>query len=191
MQEVAIAVAAGVPDDPRQSLFEGIDRVPAATTIVFDRRGEARSTTYWAMDWDRSIRFPRDDDYVDAARELVDRAVARCLRLAGPVVAMLSGGLDSPGVSATAARLASPDRVNAITLVRFGIDAANLAKIFNHGFTTRKDGHGFGLHSGALAARNLGGRIHVASDGPGQGARFTLELPLAKAEVLAPAEAAA
>ncbi|MBL9188634.1 MAG: HAMP domain-containing protein [Opitutaceae bacterium] len=59
-----------------------------------------------------------------------------------------------------------------------GIPAENLQKIFQHGFTTRRDGHGFGLHSGALAARNLGGTVHVHSDGPGLGARFTLDLPL-------------
>ncbi len=58
-----------------------------------------------------------------------------------------------------------------------GIPAENLARIFNHGFTTRKDGHGFGLHSGALAARELGGTLSVQSAGPGQGATFTLELP--------------
>ena len=59
-----------------------------------------------------------------------------------------------------------------------GIPAENMEKIFRHGFTTRKDGHGFGLHSGALAARNLGGSVQVFSAGPGQGARFTLDLPL-------------
>jgi signal transduction histidine kinase len=59
-----------------------------------------------------------------------------------------------------------------------GIPAENLTRIFNHGFTTRKDGHGFGLHSGALAAQQLGGALLVQSDGPGQGATFTLELPV-------------
>ncbi|MBV4495287.1 GHKL domain-containing protein [Pseudomonas sp. SWRI12] len=59
-----------------------------------------------------------------------------------------------------------------------GICAENLARIFNHGFTTRKDGHGFGLHSCALAAVEMNGRLHVHSDGPGQGALFTLEIPL-------------
>lgn len=59
-----------------------------------------------------------------------------------------------------------------------GIPAENLQKIFQHGFSTRKDGHGFGLHSGAIDARNLGGSVHVHSDGVGRGARFTLELPL-------------
>src|ERR1041384_8015344 len=58
-----------------------------------------------------------------------------------------------------------------------GISPENLDRIFGHGFTTRKNGHGFGLHSGALAAKELGGSLTVASDGPGKGAVFTLPLP--------------
>ena len=58
-----------------------------------------------------------------------------------------------------------------------GIPPENLKRIFNHGFTTKKDGHGFGLHSGANAATEMGGSVSVHSDGPGQGATFTLELP--------------
>ena len=59
-----------------------------------------------------------------------------------------------------------------------GIPAENLTQIFSHGFTTRKSGHGFGLHNGALAAKILGGSLDVRSDGPGAGATFTLHLPL-------------
>jgi PAS domain S-box-containing protein len=59
-----------------------------------------------------------------------------------------------------------------------GIPEENLTRIFNHGFTTRKEGHGFGLHSGALAAKELGGTLVVFSKGIGHGAAFTLELPL-------------
>jgi signal transduction histidine kinase len=58
-----------------------------------------------------------------------------------------------------------------------GIPAENLTRIFNHGFTTRKSGHGFGLHSGALAAKELGGSLTVVSEGCGKGATFVLELP--------------
>jgi C4-dicarboxylate-specific signal transduction histidine kinase len=58
-----------------------------------------------------------------------------------------------------------------------GIAPKNLTRIFSHGFTTRRDGHGFGLHSGALAAREMGGNLRVESNGLGQGATFTLELP--------------
>jgi len=66
-----------------------------------------------------------------------------------------------------------------------GIPRENITRIFNHGFTTRKDGHGFGLHSGALAAKELGGSLTAHSDGVGQGAVFTLELPLPDAGGLA------
>jgi PAS domain S-box-containing protein len=60
-----------------------------------------------------------------------------------------------------------------------GISEDNLARIFRHGFTTRKDGHGFGLHSSANAATEIGGSLAAHSDGPGKGATFTLELPVA------------
>jgi C4-dicarboxylate-specific signal transduction histidine kinase len=58
-----------------------------------------------------------------------------------------------------------------------GIPAENLTRIFGHGFTTKKDGHGFGLHSGALAAKEMNCRLEAHSEGPGTGATFTLELP--------------
>ncbi len=58
-----------------------------------------------------------------------------------------------------------------------GIPPENLTRIFNYGFTTRNHGHGFGLHSSALAAKEMGGSLTVQSGGPGQGATFTLELP--------------
>jgi signal transduction histidine kinase len=74
--------------------------------------------------------------------------------------------------------LASPDRVR-ITIADngVGIAAEHLTRIFNHGFTTKKDGHGFGLHSGANAAKEMGGTLTAHSDGSGKGAEFTLELP--------------
>jgi len=74
--------------------------------------------------------------------------------------------------------------INGIQTVRFqiadngiGIKPENLTKIFSNGFTTRKDGHGFGLHSSANAAREMGGTLNAVSDGPGLGAVFTLDIP--------------
>jgi len=58
-----------------------------------------------------------------------------------------------------------------------GIPKENLTRIFEHGFTTKKKGHGFGLHSTALSANELNGSIKAQSDGPGKGAVFTVELP--------------
>lgn len=60
-----------------------------------------------------------------------------------------------------------------------GIPPENMARIFNHGFTTREAGHGFGLHSAALAAQELGGSLRAESEGAGFGATFVLDLPLA------------
>jgi signal transduction histidine kinase len=65
-----------------------------------------------------------------------------------------------------------------------GIRPEHMPQIFCHGFTTKKDGHGFGLHSGALAAREMGGGLRVESAGRGHGATFTLELPLKSPELL-------
>lgn len=59
-----------------------------------------------------------------------------------------------------------------------GIAAENITRIFAHGFTTRASGHGFGLHSSALAATEMGGKLTVHSDGPGRGAIFTIDLPI-------------
>lgn len=62
-----------------------------------------------------------------------------------------------------------------------GIPAENLNKIFNYGFTTRREGHGFGLHGSACAAVEMGGSLTCRSEGPGHGAVFTLTFPF-KAE---------
>jgi C4-dicarboxylate-specific signal transduction histidine kinase len=60
-----------------------------------------------------------------------------------------------------------------------GIAAEHMTDLFRHGFTTRESGHGFGLHSGALAAQELGGTLRAESAGRGMGAAFVLEIPLA------------
>ena len=66
----------------------------------------------------------------------------------------------------------------AITDNGIGIPPENLTRIFNHGFTTKKEGHGFGLHASVLAAGEIGGSLRVESGGKGQGATFILELPV-------------
>jgi signal transduction histidine kinase len=58
-----------------------------------------------------------------------------------------------------------------------GLDQEQLTRIFAHGYTTKRGGHGFGLHSGALAAKQMGGSLRAESDGRGRGATFILELP--------------
>jgi len=62
-----------------------------------------------------------------------------------------------------------------------GIEPAVLQRLFEFGFTTKKDGHGFGLHASANLAKELGGELSGQSDGPGRGARFSLRMPLSAA----------
>lgn len=91
--------------------------------------------------------------------------------------AMHEAGIEDPRIDV---------RVSAVDedLLRFeitdrgvGIPEGNLSKIFNHGFTTRAEGHGFGLHSSANAATEMGGTLSARSEGEGRGATFTLEIP--------------
>ncbi|HEV2973055.1 MAG TPA: ATP-binding protein [Pirellulales bacterium] len=80
-------------------------------------------------------------------------------------------------------RLVDEDRLQIVlTDTGVGIPPENLLRIFSHGFTTKKTGHGFGLHSCANAAKEMGGSLQAESDGPGTGATFTLELPFQPAE---------
>ena len=68
-----------------------------------------------------------------------------------------------------------------------GITPENQVKVFHHGFTTKADGHGFGLHVSANAATEMKGSLRVRSDGPGQGATFYLDLPIESPELLSAA----
>jgi NO-binding membrane sensor protein with MHYT domain/two-component sensor histidine kinase len=58
-----------------------------------------------------------------------------------------------------------------------GIAADVLGRLFEFGFTTKRDGHGFGLHTSAILAQELSGELVAFSDGLGCGARFVLRLP--------------
>lgn len=81
-------------------------------------------------------------------------------------------------------RIESTERNASISVSDNGVGIASdtMRRLFGHGFTTRKDGHGFGLHSAALTAKDLGGTLSAHSAGLGQGATFTLELPFAPPE---------
>ena len=71
-----------------------------------------------------------------------------------------------------------------------GIPRDHLTKIFNHGFTTKKTGHGFGLHNCANAAQAMDGSLEALSAGPGAGATFVLCVPARYADASTRAGAA-
>jgi two-component system sensor histidine kinase ChiS len=91
----------------------------------------------------------------------------------------LDGVVDrSPCITFRAALADGPVLRITVTDNGNGITPEHLTRIFSHGFTTRKEGHGFGLHSCALAAQEMGGSLTVHSDGAGQGATFSLDIPV-------------
>jgi PAS domain S-box-containing protein len=63
-----------------------------------------------------------------------------------------------------------------------GISPEDAPRLFTQGFTTKKDGHGFGLHISALAAAEMDAFLSCSSEGRGQGATFTIDLPISGEE---------
>ncbi|MFY9259503.1 MAG: asparagine synthase-related protein [Gallionella sp.] len=92
------------PHHPENTFYQHIRRVPAAHTATFTRQGLALSS-YWTARPARELRLSSDQEYVEAAREQLDRAVACRMRARTPIAAAISGGLDSSAVASTAARL--------------------------------------------------------------------------------------
>lgn len=92
--------------------------------------------------------------------------------------AMVSSNVNPPTITVRVAAASSSHIGLSVIDNGVGVPAENLARIFSHGFTTKKDGHGFGLHSCVLAARDMKGDLTVASGGLGCGASFTLTLPI-------------
>ena len=94
---------AGLQTFDDQTAFQAVRSLEPATALCLDERG-FRSWKYWRLELTREIRFARDDDYVDAFEEILQRAVDARLRTGGRVGFMLSGGLDASTSLALALR---------------------------------------------------------------------------------------
>lgn len=115
MDEVAVAgLLLMAPEEGERSYYKAVSWVGSAMRVVATADGVRRDRI-----WEpgpRPILRISDGDAVEAARSLFDEAVRCRLRVAGPVVSSVSGGLDSSAVTATAARLRVPDAVHALCI---------------------------------------------------------------------------
>jgi len=100
--------------DSRRTVYRGIERVPSRTVVTIDRSGCAHRH-YWTPNLD-AAPCRSEDDYVVRGRELLDQAVATAIG-DGNAALLMSGGLDSSGVAATAARLGLGERLDCYTSV--------------------------------------------------------------------------
>lgn len=107
---------AAAPTTDSRTLYKSICWVGSASrvTLMRDGLGESR---FWEPDCREPLRLRSDDDYIEAARSVFDKAVADRLRLDGPICSAISGGLDSSAVAATAARLSGGEKVRAFCMV--------------------------------------------------------------------------
>jgi len=120
-------------------------------------------------------------DLEDLPTTLTDRA-----KLMQILINLLTNAKDAMGSQAGGERqlgfrLKAGDSQQAIFEVTdsgIGIPQEILVRIFGNGFTTKKQGRGYGLHYSAISAKELGGSLSAHSDGPGRGATFTLTLPI-------------
>jgi len=97
--------------------------------------------------------------------------------------AVQEGATHRPHIVVTLARDGDHVRIT-IQDSGIGMSAEVLSKLWRFGFTTKKNGHGFGLHNSANVAREIGATLTAHSDGIGQGASFILRLPIGNPEAL-------
>ncbi|MDO9052322.1 MAG: N-acetylglutaminylglutamine amidotransferase [Gallionella sp.] len=85
----------GVVPAPR-TILQGIKKLPPAHTLRFSAAGEVTQRRYWTLDATRPEQTLSEQDWLDATRTVLRRAVERH-RLASdvPIGVLLSGGLDS------------------------------------------------------------------------------------------------
>lgn len=101
--------------DPADTLYKNVRLVPPGTHLTVDARG-VRERIFWRLDTSRRVVLQTPQAYAEAARDLLDQAVERSLRSARTPGLLLSGGLDSSAVAASAARLLAPASLDSYTV---------------------------------------------------------------------------
>lgn len=103
-----------LPLDPHSTFHKHISALPAGSVATL-RGGRLTQRCYWTPERKSELHLPHEEDYVEAARELFDRAVRDCLRIEGPAFSSITGGLDSSAVSVTALRNLPGNRLTTLT----------------------------------------------------------------------------
>jgi len=147
-------------------------------TSVIERIEEAVGITEKALVHDPGLAVVRE--FGDVPDVLVDRhkLLEILVNLIQNARQAMCETLDEPRVLTLRSWTTDEKVVIEVSDTGEGIPAQNLVKVFALGFTTKEKGHGYGLHTCANAAKEMGGTLTAHSEGTHRGATFRLELPL-------------
>lgn len=104
------------PSLAERTPFKNIHRLPHGTIMRFNQTGLERKWRYWDFDPSRRVTLAKDQDYVEQARELLDRSVRNNARLCGPLIGTLTAGFDSAAVIGTLAKVVPGKDIQTFTL---------------------------------------------------------------------------
>ncbi|BAQ72486.1 asparagine synthase [Pseudomonas sp. Os17] len=113
-EEHFVALLSDLPVADNGTPYKHLRLLPAGSVAIL-RSGQLKQHFYWTPEQRTELRLPREEEYVEAARELFERAVKDCLRIEGPAFSSLTGGLDSSAVSVTAVKHLPGNSLTTIT----------------------------------------------------------------------------
>ncbi|MDF2397881.1 hypothetical protein GWQ44_20225 [Pseudomonas sp. 3MA1] len=113
-EDYFVAQLSDLPVADNGTPYKHLRLLPAGSVAIL-RSGQLKQRFYWTPEQRTELRLPSEEDYVEAARELFERAVKDCLRIEGPAFSSLTGGLDSSAVSATAVKHLPGNTLTTIT----------------------------------------------------------------------------
>jgi len=147
-------------------------------TSIIERIDEALNITNKALVTDENLQVTRN--FAEIPRLMTDKH--KLLEILVNIIQNARQSIDASETADKQLALAVHENGDewidiSITDNGLGIIEENLEKVFHLGFTTRQGGHGYGLHTAANAAKELGGSLTAQSEGSGKGATFTLRIP--------------
>ena len=113
-EDHVIAQLSDLPVADNGTPYKHLRLLPAGSVAVL-RSGLLKQRCYWTPEQRVELRLSREEEYIEAARELFERAVKDCLRIEGPAFSSLTGGLDSSAVSVTAVKHLPGNTLTTIT----------------------------------------------------------------------------
>ena len=161
----------------RQQAYATVSGVVEAVSpieLVEDAVEMASASPHWG-----NIDIVREYDDIASVNVDKHKLMQILVNLVGNAADAMSSQDGSGGVLTLKIKVTGDDHLRIEVIDNgVGIPPDGLTRIFGYGFSTKMDGRGFGLHSAANSATELGGCLSAHSDGPGKGAKFTLDLPL-------------